>query len=593
MIGKKFFIICAIISVVASSYAATPVETHGQLTTSTGYLLDKNGKIVQLRGMSFFWSTPSWPGYKYYTAATVDALVDTWKCTVLRVAYDRDKGNDNGWAGCQTVINQAIKRGIYVIIDWHSHTANEQESQAVSFFTRMAQDYKNTPNVLFEPFNEPKLAGGAVDGSPTEAEKTWKAIRPYFNNVIKAIRGTGNNNLVIVGTPYFCQFPYIAMANPPTGSDGKPFSNMAYSFHFYAASHGPEAYYVKNGDGTGGEEANYFSRSLGKAPLFITEWGTTHSDGGEGGTHSYIDATNTKWWFDKYINGEYHVSHCAWSASDFQPSSAFSGSASTPSASGAVVKTYLTASTDTYGMASDTGKPTHYKDSVFTTPRTVACYKYGRYWGANADSTTVSYSSRDNADPREAKTTAVQVTTGINDEYIMYQINASTATKYIKIRALSKDGTGTIDVLLDGTKIGSITIPKNTSWTTTAFSLNVPTGKHSLKFVFTGATATYMMNWFELTNDSSITSVKLTLDKADNGNLKLSMIKSGFTVSLPSSHRFSSYNLIGVDGRVVKNGDLINGKSQLNFDNLSSGTWLLKVNGTDGSRVIKAVVTGN
>ncbi len=573
---------------VVSVSALTPVEKHGQLTTKDEYLLNKNGKIVQLRGMSFYWSTIDWPGYQYYTAATVDALVDTWKCTVIRVAYN---GNNNSWSRCDSVINQGIKRGIYVIIDWHSHQAHKEESQAVSFFTQMATKYKDIPNILFEPFNEPDTAGGAKDGSPTDAEKTWNAIRPYFNSVIKAIRGTGNNNLIIVGTPYYCQFPYIAMANPPTGSDGKPFSNIAYSFHFYAASHGPEAYYVNNGSGTGGEEANYLSRSLKKQPLFISEWGTTHSDGGEGGKNTYIDATNTKWWFDRFVNGEQHLSHCNWSVSDFQKSSAFNHQSTTPSPSGAVVKPYLTSpTTDEYGFPSDTGYATHYKDSTYAMPGTLPCYKYGRYWGANVDSIAVSYSSRDNADPREAKSSAVQVSTGIKDEYVVYQINASAATKFIKVRALSKGGTGTTDILLDGTKIGSMTIPKNAAWTTSVFPLNVSTGKHVLKFAFTGATATYMMNWFELTNDSA--PVKFIQTNAGNGYLKLSMMKNGFTVSLPVSHKYSSYSLIGVDGRVVKSGDLNGFVSQFVVDNLSSGVWFIKIKGVDGSRIYKAIVNG-
>lgn len=583
----KLAVLILMCFLVISVSALTPVEKHGQLTTRDEYLLNKNGKIVQLRGMSFYWSTTTWPGYKYYTAATVDALVDTWKCTVVRVAFD---GNNNSWSGCDTVINQSIKRGIYVIIDWHSHKAHKEESQAVSFFSQMATRYKDKPNVLFEPFNEPDTAGGAKDGSATDAVKTWDAIRPYFNKVIQAIRATGNNNLIIVGTPYYCQFPYIAMANPPTGSDGKPFSNIAYSFHFYAASHGPEAYYVKNGNGTGGEEANYLSRSLKKQPLFISEWGTTHSDGGEGDKNTYIDATNTKWWFDRYVNGEQHLSHCNWSVSDFQKSSAFNrNSPTSPSTSGAVVMPYLTSPTaDEYGFPSDTGYATHYKDSTYTMPGTLPCYKYSRYWGANVDSITVLYSSRDNVDQREAKATAIQVSTGIKDEYVVYQINSSVATKFIKVRALSKDGTGTFDVILNGTKIGSITIPKNAGWTTSPFSLNVSTGKHALKFAFTGATATYSMNWFELTNDS--TPVKIIQKRFDNRYLKMSTAKNSITVSLPVVHGYISYSIIGVDGRVVKSGDLNRLVSQFTVNHMSSGVYFVKIKGVDGSRVYKSVV---
>ncbi|HEX3019665.1 MAG TPA: hypothetical protein VHP36_05160, partial [Chitinispirillaceae bacterium] len=97
-----------ILCLIIPSFSETPVQRHGKLTTDGKYLLNKNGKIVQLRGMSFYWSDPSWNGDQYYTTGIVDFLVDNWKCTVLRVAY----GHQAGWNLCETVINQAIKKGI-------------------------------------------------------------------------------------------------------------------------------------------------------------------------------------------------------------------------------------------------------------------------------------------------------------------------------------------------------------------------------------------------------------------------------------------------------------------------------------------------
>ena len=48
----------------------------------------------------------------------------------------------------------------------------------------------------------------------------------------------------------------MASNDPILDDDGKPFKNVAYAFHFYAASHGPEAYYVKQ-EGTGGYEPTF------------------------------------------------------------------------------------------------------------------------------------------------------------------------------------------------------------------------------------------------------------------------------------------------------------------------------------------------
>ena len=38
---------------------------------------------------------------------------------MVRVAYDRNEENDNGWDDVKTIIDAAIAEGIYVIIDWH------------------------------------------------------------------------------------------------------------------------------------------------------------------------------------------------------------------------------------------------------------------------------------------------------------------------------------------------------------------------------------------------------------------------------------------------------------------------------------------
>ena len=49
-----------------STYSQTPVERHGKLSTSGPYLLNQHGQIVQLRGMSFFWSRSDWGGTLLY-----------------------------------------------------------------------------------------------------------------------------------------------------------------------------------------------------------------------------------------------------------------------------------------------------------------------------------------------------------------------------------------------------------------------------------------------------------------------------------------------------------------------------------------------
>lgn len=596
----KLIVGAIVLSAVVSASALTAVETHGNLTTSGGYLLDKNGKIVQLRGMSMYWSTPGWGGEKYYTAGTIDALVDSWKCTVIRVAYDRNNGNDNNWAGCKVAIDAAIAKGIYVIIDWHSHTAEKQESAAVSFFSAQAANYKNTPNVIFEPYNEPITSDGTIDGSYATALKTWAAIKPYLKNVTKAIRNAGANNLVILGTPYYAQYVNIAAQDQVKDDAGKVFNNVAYAFHFYAASHGADAYYVKNENPNkvGGLEEGFLDGALGVIPLFVTEWGTTHSDGGA--AHSYIDEANTNNWFNKRINGDYHISTCNWSVSDFQPSSAFSGGSTAPSlnpsASGTIVKRLLTSpTTDSWDPPWILGYAGPSKDVVFNMPGTQPTAHYNRYYGSSLSAEAVSYSNKDKVDKRTANDTCLKVLSSTaTNEWIYYSINSASATKNLFIRYLNTTGTGTIDAYVDDVKAGMITFQKNTTWAYAIAPVAVAAGKHQLKFKFTGAVgAGYRMEWFELTNVDSPSVSVLRQQKHITGSVNLFSLKNGFSLELPQVHAYSSYSLTSVNGRIVKNEKIKSTATLIKFNNLSAGMWLLKLEGTEGARLYKVVVSSN
>ena len=54
------------------------------------------------------------------------------------------------------IIDNAVSLGIYVIIDWHGHTAYDYTEEAVAFFDQMSTTYGELPNVIYETFNEPR-----------------------------------------------------------------------------------------------------------------------------------------------------------------------------------------------------------------------------------------------------------------------------------------------------------------------------------------------------------------------------------------------------------------------------------------------------
>jgi len=199
---------------------AQPVKEHGQLKVEGIKLVDKNNKQVVLRGMSFGWHN-FWP--RFYTAGTVKWLHDDWKCTVVRAAMgvEPDRGYIKDSSGSvskiKAVVDAAIKEGIYVIIDWHSHNINLKESKV--FFKEMAATYGKYPNVIYELFNEP------------DYEK-WPEVKVYSEELIKTIRAIDPDNIILVGCPRWDQ-DILLPANDPV----KDYSNLMYTVHFYATTH--------------------------------------------------------------------------------------------------------------------------------------------------------------------------------------------------------------------------------------------------------------------------------------------------------------------------------------------------------------------
>jgi len=184
-------------------------------------IVDKDGQPVQLRGMSFFWS--QWMD-KYWNAATVDFLADDWGCTLVRAAMGVESGgyldNPNGEkAKVIAVVDAAIAKGIYVIIDWHDHHAENHVEQAKAFFAEMAQRYGQYPNVIFETYNEPLQ----VDWSGV--------IKPYHDQLVPVIRSYAPDSIIVLGTKTWSQDVDEAAQNPVQGT------NLAYTLHFYAATH--------------------------------------------------------------------------------------------------------------------------------------------------------------------------------------------------------------------------------------------------------------------------------------------------------------------------------------------------------------------
>lgn len=264
------------------------VGQHGFLQVKGNRIVDAKGKPVQLRGMSLFWS--QWIG-KYYTAETVNWLRDDWKCTIVRAALAVEpdgylKNPEVEKKKLFTVVDAAIKAGIYVIVDWHDHNAHQHTEQAVAFFGEVAKRYSKVPNVIYETYNEPLQ------------NAVWATqIKPYHEAVIAAIRRHDSKNLIVCGTRSWSQQVEEASLSPLKGS------NIAYALHFYSGTH---KQWLRD---------NATKALKNGAALFVTEFGTTEASG-----NGPVDQEETqKWWEFCDANG---ISWCNWSVADKNESSA-------------------------------------------------------------------------------------------------------------------------------------------------------------------------------------------------------------------------------------------------------------------------------
>ena len=189
------------------------------LSVKGKYLTNANGDTVVLRGVSYGWS--NWWS-QYYNAESVEWLKEDWHISVVRAAMGVEprggylNNPDESVRLTENVIEGAIKSGIYVIVDWHSHGIHTAEAK--QFFGSMANKYANCPNIIWEIFNEPMF-------------QSWDAVRDYAKQVIDTIR-THSPNVILVGCPHWDQDLNLVADKPLEGIE-----NIMYTMHFYAATH--------------------------------------------------------------------------------------------------------------------------------------------------------------------------------------------------------------------------------------------------------------------------------------------------------------------------------------------------------------------
>lgn len=261
-------ILLALLLAACATCAQNVVQMHGQLKVKGNKIVDKNDQPVTLRGMALYWS--QWKP-AFYNADCIRWLRDDWKCTVVRpsMAVNADGYLVNPQREMQkvkTVIQAAIDLGIYVIVDFHeTEDGPAHVNQAKTFFGEISKTYGHLPNIIYETWNEPLN---------THAWAT--VIKPYHEAVIATIRANDPDNIILCGTQTWSQDVDVASRSPITTS-----TNLAYTLHFYAATHKAEL------------RAKAQTALNNGIALMVTEGGLSAASGGDA-----LDTAEGRRWCD-------------------------------------------------------------------------------------------------------------------------------------------------------------------------------------------------------------------------------------------------------------------------------------------------------
>ena len=238
---------------------ATPVAINGQLRVCGVKLCNQYGQPIQLRGMSTH-------GLQWYPQcvndASLDALAGDWQADHLRLSmYIQEGGYETNprlfTDRMHNLIEQVSARGMYVIVDWHQLTPGDPNANlaaAKTFFAEIAQRHGGKPNILYDVANEPN--GTA-----------WSRVKAYHEAIIPVIRAADPDSVILLGTHGWGSLG-VSDGGSETDVINNPVNatNVMYTFHFYAGSHGTE--YL-----------NTLSRAADRIPVFVTEFGTQEATG--------------------------------------------------------------------------------------------------------------------------------------------------------------------------------------------------------------------------------------------------------------------------------------------------------------------------
>ena len=267
-----------------------PVSQHGKLSVKGTNIVDKNGNIFQLKGISTH-GLQWFP--QYVNQEAFNYMRDEWKINTVRLAM-YSAPNDGYTTDLHKLVSDGVEyaknSGLYVIIDWHilsDGNPNINKASAINFFKEMATKYKDYENVIYEICNEPN------------GDVQWERdVKPYAQEVITEIRKIDDDAIIIVGTPTWSQDVDVVAQSPITG-----FENIMYTLHFYSATHKE---YLRQ------KAMTALNSGL---PIFVSEFGICDASG-----NGNVDINEANQWID-FLN-QNNISWICWNLSNKNESSA-------------------------------------------------------------------------------------------------------------------------------------------------------------------------------------------------------------------------------------------------------------------------------
>ena len=286
---KKLFIFLTIF--------LSTVNTNGQtkpwLHVDGNMVKDTAGNIVTLRGVSII--APEYATSNPYNPKTpaeyISWLADStrgWYSSILRIPVcGLNTTPAIAYNFIDPLVQQAIRLGLYVIIDFHNVTnyGNGGTSQAtvLNFWKYFAPKYADSSNVLFEVYNEPV--------NPAD----WNQWKNFIQPVVNAIRTFAPKNIILMGSPQWSTYTNYAVSNLISGD------NIVYVFHIYPNQGAPISTLLDS----------KFGNAANSIPVMITEFGWNQNAGYSDGI-TYGTTTNWGIPFRKYLDAHPTISWVNW-----------------------------------------------------------------------------------------------------------------------------------------------------------------------------------------------------------------------------------------------------------------------------------------